>query len=212
MKKAFTLCMAFAAMLMLGSDAFGQGYALHFTDSTTAALNNGDTVEYTPQDWERQIHLAQINFFVENLTAEDMLTDQTVTVTEGPSDMEIGLCAGGQCPIPPAVPPAYTVQANSIHPEPITLKVHLESSYSGFAIIKLTVGTSPRFNPSVTAFLKVNLGTAGIQNATRQQVKVYPNPTRGKVTVGEKEYDLSQQPAGIYMVPSENGTARIIKL
>lgn len=212
MKKTITLCVALVATLIFGGKTFGQSYELYFNDSTSTALNNGDTVEYTPRSWERQIHLAQINFFVKNLTDDDLLTDQVVTVMNGPSDMEIGLCAGGNCPIPPALPPAYTVEAHRIHPDPITLKVHLEDSYSGSAIIKLTVGVSPRINPSVTAFLKINFGTAGIENAQRQEVKVYPNPTRGKVTVGEKEYDLSQQPAGIYMVPCENGTARIIKL
>ena len=56
----------------------------------------------------------------------------------------------------------------------------------------------------------------GIATAHGQEMKVYPNPTTGRVTVrgekGEYSFDLSPLKAGVYLIPVEGKTAKVIKL
>lgn len=169
-----TLCMAVMAMGLISlvackddpvepdntpTTTAGNGtYALHFNDASSAALKDGATVEYTVQDWERELHMAYINFYVENQTNEALVTDQLVELVDGPDNMTYSLCAGGECPEPPAMPPTYTVAAKSVHDQPITIEPHLEDGMSGTATFKLTVGKAGNVaNTGVVAYVKINL-------------------------------------------------------
>ena len=60
-------------------------------------------------------------------------------------------------------------------------------------------------------------GTVGISPAaTAEQWRVYPNPTRGLVTVESStaswQLDLSQRPAGVYLIPVGGHWVRIVKI
>ena len=214
MKKTLIQGLLMAVFMLAAGAATAQSYALHYVNSDGAALSDGDTVLFTPEDWELEIGLAQINFYVENLTDDNLLTDQRVEVLSGPSGMTVDICAGGSCPVPPALPAPYTVQAHTTLMDPITLKVHLSPTYSGEALIKLTVGRSPSLGDGLTVYVKATLGSQnGVVAPTAAKRPVaYPNPTTGKVRVDGLEFDLGDRPAGVYMLPAGNGTVRVIKL
>lgn len=213
MKKMLFAWLLTAALMGTAGVASAQSYALHYQDADRAAITDGDTIDVFPEDWEYEIGLAQISFYVENLSDVDMLTDQRVEVKKGPSGFTFDVCAGGMCPVPPAVPDPYTVPAHSTYMEPITIKAHLSAAFSGKALLKLTVGQSPLLNGGVVVYIRLNLGeTNGIVSPATARPVAYPNPTTGKVWVDGAEYDLGESPAGIYMLPAKRGAAKVIKL
>lgn len=210
MKKSIILLMALMATVTLSA----QSYALHLDSINAVALNEGDTVVHMVTDIEQQLGSAVINIYVENLTGEALRTDQAVTVVEGPSDLEVSICAGGFCPIYPNLPPTYLIDANSVFPEPLQIKPHISDVNVNELLLRLKVFCSENPNNNITVFFRVviNENNAISDVQAPAPVKCYPNPTSGKVTVGDKEYDLSGRPAGVYYLSAPQGMARIIKL
>lgn len=208
MKKSIILLLAIMATMTLSA----QQYALHFGTVDGPVVAAGDTVEYTTTDQEMNImHMAFIYLYIENLTAGDLATDNEVVMLEGPEGLETDLCAGGNCP----QQGEYTIVPGNNPDMPLTIEPRLQPEYGGETILyRITVGNARTMENSVTIYLKVNISTAqnGIDAVNAAAVKVYPNPTRGKVTVGDKEYDLSGRSAGVYYLPVEGGSARVIKL
>ncbi len=208
MKKIIIILMAMMATVTISA----QSYTLHLDSINAAALNDGDTVVHMVTDIERQLGTAIINLYVENLTDYVQTTDQVVTVVDGPSDLEVAICAGGLCPIYPNMPPPYEIEANTIFSEPLQVKPHLTGVDANELLLRLEGFNSSRPSNKITVFLRVVINNNAIDAAEAETVKVYPNPTTGKVVVGDKEYDLSGRPAGVYCLPSKQGTARVIKL
>ena len=208
MKKSIILLLAIVATLSLGA----QNYALHFGTVDGPVVAAGDTVEYNTTAEEMDIvHMAFIYLYIENLTTEDLTTDNEVVVLEGPDGLETELCAGGNCP----QQGQYTLVPGDNPEMPLTIEPHLLPEYSGGHILyRVTVGEGRNLENGITVYLRVNIAAnSGINRAENADaVKVYPNPTRGKVTVGNKEYDLSGRSAGVYYLPVEGGSARVIKL
>lgn len=208
MKKSIILLMAIVATLSLGA----QNYALHYGSVDGPVIAAGDTVEYTTTAEDMNImHMAFIYLYIENLTTEDLTTDNDVVLLEGPDSLAWDLCAGGNCP----QQGEYTLVPGDNPEMPLTIEAHLLPEYSGGHILyRVTVGESRNLENGVTVYLRVNIAAnSGINSAENADaVKVYPNPTRGKVKVGDKEYDLSGRSAGVYYLPVEGGSARVIKL
>lgn len=207
MKRIFTFVMAMAAVMLLGGNANAQQYALHIGETTYA---DGDTAIYTPQDWEYDLNQTVCNVIIENLTEDVLNTTQQATVVSGPEGQTLEICAGGNCP--------WNGQPYDLAPgvnsdKPITVELHLEKSYTGESLVKVVVGNAPDMANSTTLYIRVVYDKSAIAGAEMPQaVRAYPNPTRGTVTVGDKVYDLGGMPAGLYMLPSEQGMVRVIKL
>ena len=208
MKKIFVLLLAIVATMSLSA----QKYALHFGAIDGPVVAAGDTVEYTTTDQEMNImHMAFVYLYIENLTADSLSTDNDVELVEGPEGLETELCAGGNCP----QQGEYTLAPGDNPEMPLTIEPRLLPEYDGLHIVyRITVGEAHGLANGVTVFLRVNVsGSDGIEQAVNAEgVKVYPNPTRGKVTVGDKEYDLGGRAAGVYYLPVKGGAARVIKL
>lgn len=211
MKKTFTRIMAFTALLSLAPMTQAQQYALHFLDGTTPALANGDTVDYTPDANALRLH-TPVSFIIENLTEQDLLTTQEVTLVEG-GRVSYDVCGGGSCPWDGN---PYTV-VPGINED---LFVGIEPNYDGIdnaeLLFRIDVGNDPDLANSVTAYLriKINRGNA-IDPIEAPVVKSYPNPTTGTVTIGTNDkqavYDLSGRPAGLYFLPYEGRYVKVIK-
>lgn len=208
MKKTIIFLLAMVAMVSLSA----QSYALHYGAVDGQVVAAGDTVEYTTTDMDMNImHMAFLYFYIENLTSRDLATDNNVEMLEGPNGLVTELCAGGNCP----QQGVYTLVPGDNPDMPLTIEPHLSAEYVGQHILyRITVGEADGLANGVTVFLRVNIVDAnGINRIdTPPLEKVYPNPTHGKVTVGEKVFDLSGRSAGVYYLPTENGTARVIKL
>lgn len=201
MKKVIILLLAVVATMSLSA----QTYALHLNSADSAVIAEGDTVVYTiPATYV--MDRAYINFYIDNLTDEAILTDNEITLCEGPSNLHFEVCAGGFCP----QQGPYTLQPGPNPYMPLTVEPFTTGMQGKTALFRVKVGKSPTLSNSVTVYLKVvfesNSGIADIQAPAT--VKAYPNPTTGKVTVGDKEYDLSGRPAGVYYL----GKTRVIKL
>lgn len=208
MKKSIILLLAIVATISLGA----QNYALHFGSVDGPVVAAGDTVEYTTTDVDMNImHMAYLYLYIENLTDGDLVTDNEIETIEGPAGLETEWCAGGNCP----QQGQYTIVPGNNPEMPLTIEPHLLPEYGGQHILyRVTVGEGRNLENGVTVYLRVNIAAnSGINSADNAEaVKVYPNPTRGKVTVGNKEYDLSGRSAGVYYLPVEGGSARVIKL
>lgn len=207
MKKSIILLLAIVATMSLSA----QKYALHFNATDGPVVAAGDTAVYTTADIDITIGRAFINFYIENITDDTLTTDNSWEVTEGPADLETDICAGGNCP----QQGMYDLVPGDNPDMPFTIEPILKPEYGGqYIIYRITIGEGRNLENSVTVYLRVNIiGNNGINRAENADaVKVYPNPTRGKVTVGDKEYDLSGRSAGVYYVPFEGGAARVIKL
>ena len=207
MKKFIIL---FLAMMM----AFGVGaqqYALHYGALNGPVMGANDTTEYnTTADDLNITHMAYLFVYIENLTNGPLETDNEIMKVEGPDGLVTEVCAGGFCP----QMGSYTLEPGDNDLMPIIIEPHLEASYVGQSILyRVTVGNANGLANSVTTYIKVNIGTQGIDDVEVDGKKtVYPNPTTGKVTVGDEEYDLSDRPAGVYFINTGKGTARVIKL
>lgn len=207
MKKTFTFAMALAALALLGANANAQQYALHLGETTYA---NGDTAVYTPQDWEYDLNQTVCNILIENLTDGVLNTTQEATVVSGPQGQHLEICAGGNCPWNGQ---PYDLEPGLNSEKPITLELSLDKSYTGESLVKVVVGNSPELGNSTTLYVRVVYDKSAIAGAEMPQaVRAYPNPTRSKVTVGDKVYDLSGRPAGVYVLPTEKGMVSVIKL
>ena len=207
MKKTIIFLLAMVAALGLSA----QKYALHFNATDGPVVYDGDTAVYTTTDEDMIIGMAFIYLYIENLTEDSLTTDNAVEVSEGPADLETSICAGGNCP----QQGTYVVVPGDNPDMPLTIEPHLKAEYGGQHIVyRITVGEGRNLENSITVFLRVNVtGTNGIDHAvSAETVKVYPNPTRGIVTVGDREYNLSDRPAGVYYLPVKGGAARVIKL
>ncbi|MBR4505833.1 MAG: hypothetical protein IKP21_03575 [Bacteroidales bacterium] len=208
MKKSIILFLAIVATMSLSA----QKYALHFGSTDAPVVVAGDTVEYTTTDIDMNVmHMAYLYIYIENLTDSNLVTDNDYEVLEGPADLETEVCAGGNCP----QQGEYTLVPGDNPDMPFTLEPHLKPEYGGQHILyRVTVGEGRNLENGVTVYIRVNItANSGINSADNAEaVKVYPNPTRGKVTVGDKEYDLSGRSAGVYYLPVEGGSARVIKL
>ena len=207
MKRIVTFMLALVATVSLSA----QSYALHLNSPDSAIIAAGDTAIYTITDHDFVMGRAYINFYIDNLTESAILTDNDIQLVEGPSGLEFEICAGGFCP----QQGPYTLQPGANPYMPLTIEPFTTGMQGKTALFRVKVGKSPSLNNSVTVYLKVifpgdNEGIADTQAPL--SVKGYPNPTTGKVTVDDREYDLSGRPAGIYYLPTDKGTARIIKL
>ena len=207
MKKTIILVLAIVATMSLSA----QKYALHFNAVDGPVIAAGDTAEYTTTDIDMTRQMAYIYFYIENLTEETLTTDNLVETIEAPEGLVTELCAGGNCP----QLGTYELVPGENPEMPLTIEPVLVPEYGGQHILyRITVGEGRNLDNSVTVCLRVNIsevnGINRVENA--EAVKVYPNPTHGKVTVGEKEYDLSGRAAGVYYLPVIGGAARIIKL
>ena len=213
MKKTIMTILAVAMTALFGGNAAAQQYALHYSDSTTARLAEGDTITHLLQDWEAEMHVAYISFYVENLTDDTLATNQIVTAIDMPSGMNFVVCAAGQCREDQQLLPDYKIAPKSIHNEVVTIEPHFEGLEVGEAIFKLEVGNAGTMDNKVTVYIKLDISKrASISDVHQNPIKVYPNPTRGRVTVGDSEYDLSTRPAGVYVLPYEGSAVRVIKL
>ena len=208
MKKTIILLLAIVATMSLSA----QKYALHFGAVDGPVIAAGDTAEYTTTDMDMNVmHMAFLYVYIENLTMVNLVTDNLIEVAEGPSDLITEICAGGNCP----QQGVYTLVPGDNPDMPLTIEPHLLPEYGGQHILyRITVGEGENLENSITVYVKVHVSaTSGINRVVNHNaVKVYPNPTRGKVTVGNQEYDLSGRAAGVYYLPAESGAARVIKL
>lgn len=206
MKKIIILVMTLVAIMGVNA----QSYALHFNSTDSPVVAPGDTVVYTITENDYLFERAYINIYIDNVTDSDLMTDNTIRVTEGPAGLEYEICAGGFCP----QQGPYNLVPGPNPLMPLTIEPLTAGMEGNVAIFEITVGESPRMDNGVTIYLKVvfpgeNLGISGVN---RTAEKVYPNPTTGKVTVGDREYDLGGRPAGVYYLPAKQGSARVIKL
>ena len=208
MKKIIILVMAVVATMSLSA----QQYALHYGAVDGPVVAAGDTVEYTTTDLDMNtMHMAFIYLYIENLTQEGLSTDNDIVMLEGPEGLVTDLCAGGNCP----QQGEYTLVPGDNPEMPLTIEPHLLPEYGGMTVLyRITVANARTMDNAVTVYLRVNISESqtGIGAVVAPAVKVYPNPTRGKVKVGDREYDLGGRSAGVYYLPTENGTARVIKL
>lgn len=206
MKKTIILLLAMVATMSLSA----QIYALHLDSVNSPVIAEGDTVVYTATEAAFSMDRLYINFYIDNLTEDPVLTNNEVTLLEGPANMNFEVCAGGYCP----QRGSYTLAPGQNPYMPLTVEPFTAGMRGKTALFRVVVGEEPSLTNSVTVFLKVvfpaNNGIADREGAVAG--KVYPNPTSGKVTVGDKEYDLSGRPAGVYYLPANGGNARVIKL
>lgn len=208
MKKTIILLLAIVATMSLSA----QKYALHFNAVDGSVIAAGDTAVYTTTDIDMTVQRAYLYFYIENLTEDTLNTNNELVVLEGPVDLETEVCAGGNCPWDSST---YSIAPGDNPDMPFTIEPLLKPEYAGQHIIyRVTVGEGRNLENSVSVFLRVNISESnGIEQAVNDgAMKVYPNPTRGKVTIGDKEYDLSGRAAGVYYLPVKGGTARVIKL
>ena len=211
MKKIITLALAIVATVAFGNKANAQQYALHFQAVDGPVVSENDTVDYYTTDDDKVTKLAYISFFIENLTESNLLTDNEVVQLEGPEGLELEICAGGHCP---QLGP-YTLVPGNNDQMPLTLEPAVLPQYAGQTVLyRVKVGNIGLVNNTVTVFLRVHMAdNLGIeQGAATAAPAAYPNPTTGRVTVGDREYDLSGRPAGVYYLPAEKGKAKVIKL
>lgn len=208
MKKTVIFLLAIVATMSLCA----QNYALHFNAIDGPVISAGDTALYVTTDIDMNIQQrADVFFYIENLTEGNLVTDNEIEALEGPADLETEICAGGNCP----QQGEYTLVPGNNPDMPLTIESHLKPEYGGQHILyRITVGEGRNLTNGVTIYLRINVsGNGGINQAENAEaIKVYPNPTRGKVTVGDKEYDLSGRAAGVYYMPVKGGAARVIKL
>lgn len=209
MKKSIILLLAIMATMTLSA----QKYALHFGTVDGPVIAAGDTAEYTTTDMDMNVmHMAFLYVYIENLTMGNLETFHEIAEREGPASLVTDICAGGSCPWDSNT---YTLVPGDNSEMPLTIEPHLLPEYGGQHILyRITVGEGENLENSITVYVKVNVSTtSGINRVVNHNaVKVYPNPTRGKVTVGNQEYDLSGRAAGVYYLPAESGAARVIKL
>lgn len=211
MKQIITIVLAFVATVCLGGKVNAQQYGLHFQDISAAYLNDGDTVYYHTTDDDAIVGLAYISFYIDNLTDQPVLTDNEVTMIEGPDGMETELCAGGNCP----QQGPYILQPGQNELMPLTIEPQVVKQFAGDTLLyRVKVGNVGLTNNVVTVYLRVyiasNVGIESVENP--QALMAYPNPTKGRVTVGDREYDLSGRPAGVYFLPGNGSPVRVIKL
>ena len=188
-----------------------QQYALHYGAVDGPVVGANDTTVYTTTDDDMNImHMAYVFLYIENLTQNSLVTNNTIEVVSGPVGLETEVCAGGFCP----QRGSYTLQPGDNDMMPIIIEPHLQAEYVGQSILyRVTVGNNGTMDNSTVTYVKVNIGTIGIEDVEVDARKAaYPNPTTGKVMVGGTEYDLSDRPAGVYFLPAGKGTARVIKL
>ena len=207
MKKIIILSMAMMVAFGVGA----QQYALHFGSVNGPVVGVNDTSVYTTTDDDmNDLHMSSVSLFIENLTSGPLETNNTIEMVEGPAGLVTTVCAGGSCP----QQGAYTLQPGNNDFMPLVIESHLLESYIGQSVLyRVTVGNDRGMANAVTTYVRVNIGTFGIDAVEVDGKKVaYPNPTTGKVTVGDKEYDLSDRPAGVYFLSTGNGTARVIKM
>ena len=98
---------------------------------------------------------------------------------------------------------------------PLTIEPAVLPQYAGQTVLyRVKVGNIGLVSNTVTVYLRVHMAdNLGIESAAAPVAPAaYPNPTTGRVTVGDREYDLSGRPAGVYYLPTEKGKAKVIKL
>lgn len=128
-------------------------YKLHFKTANSAALANGDTVEYTAEDWERSLGMTQAIFFIENCTSAPVMTTQTYEFVEGKDGQLLEICAGGNCPWNGQ---PYEVAVGVDDQKPITVEAGLNEAYTGVTIVKLTVGRAETMADAVVAYVRIH--------------------------------------------------------
>lgn len=212
MKKNIIACLTLALAITLGCTANAQKYALHFGSTDAAVISDGDTINYTPADWEVELGMAYINFYVENLTGAPQTVNQHVDLLTTSVDMAFSVCAAGQCMEDQDMLPNYIINPNSVYTNPITIEPHFSGFNECDVIFKVTVGDADGLENAVTAFIHFSYSRNGISDVNQEQIRVYPNPTRGHVTIGDTEYDLRDRPAGMYILPYKGSAVRVIKL
>ena len=211
MKRIITLALAIVATVAFGNKANAQQYALHYRTVDGPVVSEGDTVDYLTTDDDKLMGLAYISFFIENLTSGNLLTDNEVVQLEGPEGLHTELCAGGNCP----QQGPYTLAPGDNGQMPLTIEPTVLPQYAGQTVLyRVKVGNIGLVSNTVTVYLRVHMAdNLGIESAAAPVAPAaYPNPTTGRVTVGDREYDLSGRPAGVYYLPTEKGKAKVIKL
>ena len=210
MKKNIITVVALATMMLIGGVSSAQQYALHFREASAPAIEPNSTVEYTTEDWEEELGMAAISFIIENLTDSPLMTVQEVTMLEGPEAMaHPEVCGGGTCPWDGQ---PYAVEPGMNPLLPLTLDIMTRGNVGSSVLYRIDVWEDGNRSNSISVNLRVNVGQVGIENVEITPVSVYPNPTTGKVKVGDEEFDLSDKPAGVYFLPYEGGAARVIKM
>ena len=188
-----------------------QQYALHYGAVDGPVVGANDTTVYVTTSSDMDIlHMSSVLLYIENLTSTPLVTNNTIEMVEGPAGLVTSICAGGSCP----QQGAYTLQPGDNEYMPLVIESHLLDSYIGQSVLyRVKVGNDGTMANAVTTYLKIDIGTQGIDGVEVDGKKVaYPNPTTGKVMVGDKEYDLSDRPAGVYFLSTGKGTVRVIKL
>ena len=197
--------------MMVAFSVGAQQYALHYGAVDGPVVGANDTSVYVTTNSDMNIlHMSSVSLYIENMTSSPLETDNTIEMLEGPAGLVTSICAGGSCP----QQGAYTLQPGDNEYMPLVIETHLQNSYIGQSVLyRVTVGNARGMANSVTTYIRVNIGTQGIESVDVENHKaVYPNPTTGKVTVGDEEYDLGDRPAGVYFINTGKGTARVIKL
>lgn len=131
-------------------------YALHYLDATSAAVRNGDTVDYTPESWEYELsQTSSLNIYIENRTSNTLSTVQEVTMLQGPEGQRLEVCAGGNCPWNGN---PYDIAPGTDTDKPITVEAGLSNEYSGISLIRVKVGRAGTMDDAVTVYVRVHLG------------------------------------------------------
>lgn len=130
-------------------------YKLHLGSVDSPALADGDTVDYEPARWERDLTMTQAIFYIENCTSAPVMTTQTYEFVEGQTGQLLEICAGGNCPWNGQ---PYEVAVGVDDQKPVTVEVGLSDEYTGVSIVKLKVGRAETMADAVTVYLRVHLG------------------------------------------------------
>lgn len=130
-------------------------YKLHLGATDSQALADGDTVDYEPARWERDLNMTQAIFYIENCTSAPVMTTQTYEFVEGQTGQLLEICAGGNCPWNGQ---PYEVAVGVDDQKPVTVEVGLSDEYTGVSIVKLKVGRAETMADAVTVYLRVHLG------------------------------------------------------